>query len=1133
MATAATIDVLLRANTASYRAAMVDASRVATRQLGAIQREAEKTSRVMGQMRTAFVGVFSAQAARSGITALLDTAKAQQALVNSMQASVGSARGSAEAMAFVSQTSKELGLNFESAARGFQRLTASATATGIPMRDQQKLFLELSRAATSLQLAPDVVDRAMTALSQSFSKGRFQAEELRQQLAEAIPGVVPRFQKAVLEMTKGTELAGKSFDDLLQGGHLDVERFLPPMIQAFADLGKNWKDSAQSMQAESNRLGKTWRDLKLQLADGPFSDAAVAGMKAATMALENMGAILPILLPPMVSLAGLKLGKSTADWVKGLTASQKALEAQALVARAAAAEQVKRTALEAQFAIIEAEKARRTGGLILLEREVTIATAAHTAAVRNLDAAEKQVAATQSLTRRAGAATLGIFGGPVGLAATIGLTAASWLYFRSNTKEAQQALIEWNGTADQAITKFYELNKAQQAGAILQLEQQIEERRRQLAETLRTMAMAAGPSENIISEQDYRLAVQYADGMRQLEAQWAAGKLSADELSNRVDALNKRVISGSESSRYFASYLTEQGAALGTTSREAQALQGQLDTVTGKQHAASNAALAHANGLRTLSNAAGSMEWGKLDEWLSKQSEAAAARYSQAAGGDVGALREQFEQQLLAEQAFTKSTKAEVERRRASFESVASYLEAAKKLEEQKTKSTRALSAAENDTALSALRNAQARQQEYELEIAAGDSLSQSRRELLKFELLLRDTRDKSLKSRADEIRAVLQANVALEDQIDATRRLHEAKLRALAVDRQIADAQAAMQQRHARDLDAIRFGGNTSRWNEIANGISDQFQQQRLGLDRELQDRLATIPIEQMARRNEEEARYQQLLGKTVIAEAEAMAQSRKNFEELLEAQSNWINGFQRARDTYIAQAQDIASQTESIFTNVFDGLENTMVDFLHKGSADWKGFLDDINRQILQFIVRQQLSKWMQSMFGGDAWSQANGIGSAIQVGNSMMGGSSGSGFWSNLFGGLFGGRGGFKDGGYTGSGGRLQPAGVVHKGEVVWSQPDVARAGGVAVVEAMRRGLRGYDTGGFVGGSQHVALGRRADDEGQRYPGRRMMGSGGSGGFKQNVTFNVTGTVDSRSASQIARESGRKAQEALRRG
>ena len=90
-------------------------------------------------------------------------------------------------------------------------------------------------------------------------------------------------------------------------------------------------------------------------------------------------------------------------------------------------------------------------------------------------------------------------------------------------------------------------------------------------------------------------------------------------------------------------------------------------------------------------------------------------------------------------------------------------------------------------------------------------------------------------------------------------------------------------------------------------------------------------------------------------------------------------------------------------------------------------------------------------------------------------------------------------------------------------------MARAGGVAVVEAMRRGLHGYDTGGWVGGSSLVKV---PEPKEARYPGRRMMLPSGGGDFKQNVTFNVTGTVDQRSASQIARESGRKIQEAMRR-
>lgn len=58
------------------------------------------------------------------------------------------------------------------------------------------------------------------------------------------------------------------------------------------------------------------------------------------------------------------------------------------------------------------------------------------------------------------------------------------------------------------------------------------------------------------------------------------------------------------------------------------------------------------------------------------------------------------------------------------------------------------------------------------------------------------------------------------------------------------------------------------------------------------------------------------------------------------------------------------------------------------------------------------------------------------------------------------------GFASGGYTGGGGKNVPAGVVHKGEYVFDQDAVRKAGGPAALEAIRRGLKGYSGGGAVG-------------------------------------------------------------------
>ena len=76
---------------------------------------------------------------------------------------------------------------------------------------------------------------------------------------------------------------------------------------------------------------------------------------------------------------------------------------------------------------------------------------------------------------------------------------------------------------------------------------------------------------------------------------------------------------------------------------------------------------------------------------------------------------------------------------------------------------------------------------------------------------------------------------------------------------------------------------------------------------------------------------------------------------------------------------------------------------------------------------------------------------------------------GFFGNLFS-------GFDEGGYTGSGGKYEPAGVVHKGEVVWSQADVQKFGGLHAVESIRptAGTVKSYKGQYFGGGEVVSGG-----------------------------------------------------------
>lgn len=150
------------------------------------------------------------------------------------------------------------------------------------------------------------------------------------------------------------------------------------------------------------------------------------------------------------------------------------------------------------------------------------------------------------------------------------------------------------------------------------------------------------------------------------------------------------------------------------------------------------------------------------------------------------------------------------------------------------------------------------------------------------------------------------------------------------------------------------------------------------------------------------------------------------------------------------------------------------------------------------------------------------AGGGGSLI---NSIVGGKGSSGafdFIGDSFIKLFG----LANGGYTGPGARLQPAGIVHKGEVVWSQDDVRQAGGVQVVEAMRLGRRGYADGGAVG------MPFRPGAVQTSAPGGRNSRGGNTTVNLGGVTVDSHGQMDSMAEDRAAQRIARKAERYLSR-
>lgn len=390
---------------------------------------------------------------------------------------------------------------------------------------------------------------------------------------------------------------------------------------------------------------------------------------------------------------------------------------------------------------------------------------------------------------------------------------------------------------------------------------------------------------------------------------------------------------------------------------------------------------------------------------------------------------------------------------------------------EQKFKDT-AKAAFKDDAATSYL----LRQKEIEATITeqlkSNIKLTQSQKELIQFEQQIADIKNKdvltaqqkSLLAEQSVIRAQLEKNVALDEEL----KKRNESLRLQSYSANLTANLAAEQQRNADKLASF--------------GLGDKAQQ-RLG-DRQ--------SIERDIERAQGKALSDNLAGRTTDEEYQAqLALLKQNLNDRLAAQNeyyvaldakqaDWTNGARSSMQNYIDAAADMAGQTEKLFDSAFGGMTDALTDFVTTGKADFAELTKSILSDLAKIAMQKAIAGIASSIFGGFA------EGGAV----------------------------GYSSGGYTGAGGKYEPAGIVHKGEVVWSQRDVARAGGVATVEAMRKGHKGYADGGVAGGAAYNGV-----------PAAAMAGAGVVH-VEVNIdqSGNATTTADTPALSQFGSELGK---------
>jgi tape measure domain-containing protein len=182
---------------------------------------------------------------------------------------------------YVRGLSQKLGLGIISQTKGYAQLISATKSSNVSLEDSKDIYEGISSAITALQLSADDSWGAMRAIVQIMSKGKVQAEELRGQLGERIPGA---FQIAADAMGMTT----KELDKFMRDGNLTAEEFLPKFGRAMKEhFGAASENAAQSATSALNRFLNQWFYLQESIGKGGAFDLLTNSFNKFTEKLKD------------------------------------------------------------------------------------------------------------------------------------------------------------------------------------------------------------------------------------------------------------------------------------------------------------------------------------------------------------------------------------------------------------------------------------------------------------------------------------------------------------------------------------------------------------------------------------------------------------------------------------------------------------------------------------------------------------------------------------------------------------------------------------------------------------------------------------------------------------------------------
>ena len=244
-------------------------------------------------------------------------------------------------------------------------------------------------------------------------------------------------------------------------------------------------------------------------------------------------------------------------------------------------------------------------------------------------------------------------------------------------------------------------------------------------------------------------------------------------------------------------------------------------------------------------------------------------------------------------------------------------------------------------------------------------------------------------------------------------------------------------------------------RLNELAQQAA-RFEQQQSAKQAAISAKARGL-TDRQAQRESEEQRLREVYGDNPAALAKATSALKNTWSAEEQLRGSWMAGMKSGWGEWAESATDSFSQVKSAATQTFDGIAQNMAAMLTGSEQNWRGFTRSVLSMLTEIFLKQAMVGIVGSI--GGAIGGAFGGGASASTGTAIQAAA------ANFH---------FATGGFTGTGGKYEPAGIVHRGEFVFTKEATSRIG----VGNLYRLMRGYAEGGYVGSAGSPAQMRRAE-------------------------------------------------------